>query len=269
MIDQLTNCGVNISSEMIIALPGETAMSWLQSQEIDYNHGISFMRTYILSLVCNTKLYDAEYRATHNIKSKRILIPYGMKDIPKQKLIDDPLYTLYDVGAYETGEIIHQCNSFDIIELKTMFRYFWYYHNFYNSRAFHATIKLLNDNGIGIVHQVLDFYDKLDLYSIIGKLIVNTDMIIEKIYGDEPFTVLNDYASYRFYSGSLRTNDLYTMLINKHTVAEQLITQLTIQYPDIANIQDTVMQDINSWISATDLQSVYKLFGMGSSIKNG
>lgn len=269
MIDQLTDCGVNISSEMIIALPGETAMSWLQSQEIDYNHGISFMRTYILSLVCNTKLYDAEYRATHNIKSKRILIPYGMKDIPRQKLIDDPTYTLSDSGAYESGEIIHQCNSFDLFELKTMFRYFWYYHNFYNSHAFRATIRLLNDNGIGIVQQVLDFYDALDLDSVIGKLIVNTDMIIEKIYGDEPCTVLNDYASYRFYSGSLRTNDLYTMLINKHTVAEQLIHQLTIQYPNIVDIRNTVLQDINCWISATDLQSVYKLFGMGSSIKNG
>jgi hypothetical protein len=107
------------------------------------------------------------------------------------------------------------------------------------------------------------------LASVIGKLIVNTDMIIEKIYGDEPFTVLNDYASYRFYSGSLRTTDLYTMLINKHTVAEQMIYQLNMQYPHINYITDTVMQDVNSWISVTDTHLVSKLFGMGSSITHG
>jgi radical SAM superfamily enzyme YgiQ (UPF0313 family) len=269
MIGQLTDCGINISSEMIIALPGETAMSWLESQATDYNHGISFMRTYILSLVCNTKLYDADYRAIHNIKSKRILIPYGMKDIPKQQLIDNYDYTLTTHSAYEAGEIVYQCNSFDIVELKLMFRYFWYYHNFYNSRAFRLTMKLLVDNGIGIVQQVLDFYHNLDLNTVIGQLISRTDAIVEKIYGDEPCTILDNYASYRFYSGSLRTVDLYNMLVNKHVVATQLIDQLVKQYSHIEYIHETVMQDVGNWIDITDTGAVSKLFGMGSSITYG
>lgn len=269
LIDELKKCNINISSEMIIGLPGETATSWLESQAIDYAHGISFMRTYILSLVCNTKLYDNDYRSTHNIKSKKILIPYGMKDIAKTKLKDDQWYSLNEVNEYETGEIIHQCNSFDIAELKTMFRYFWYYHNFYNSRAFRNTIKLLYDNGIDIKQQTMEFYSNLDFKTVIGQLIVNTDKIIEKIYGDESETVLNDLASYRFYSGSLRTNDLYIMLLNKDIIAEQLTNQLTAQYPNIKGIQQSIILDISNWISINDDIAVSKLFGMGSSIANG
>lgn len=269
LIGKLKKCNIDISSEMIIGLPGETAMSWLESQATDYTHGISFMRTYILSLVCNTKLYDADYRSIHNIKSKKILIPYGMKDISKTKLKDDQWYTLNELSEYETGEIVHQCNSFEIEELKQMFRYFWYYHNFYNSRAFRNTIKLLYDNGIDIKQQTLDFYSTLNFNSVVGQLIKNTDKIIEKIYGNESETVLNDFASYRFYSGSLRTNDLYVMLVNKDVVAKQLIDQLTTQYPSINGIDQAVLLDISKWISINDNVAVSKLFGMGSSIANG
>lgn len=266
LMSKLTEYGIKISSEMIIALPGETAMSWLESQAIDYSHGISFMRTYILSLVCNTKLYDSDYRLANGIKSKRILIPYEMKDIPSRILIDNPNFTIDQHSAYETGEIIHQCNSFDVNEVQRMYRYFWYYHNLYNSGAFCNTIKLLYDAGIDITDQILDFYSSLDPLSIIGQLVHRSNQIVAKIYGDEPETVLNDYASYKFYSGSLRTDDLYRMLCNKHAVAEQLRLHFMLTYPHVAGIDRAINSDIGMWISLDNSRAVSKLFGMGSQL---
>jgi radical SAM superfamily enzyme YgiQ (UPF0313 family) len=267
LITELNCLRIPVSSEMIIGLPGETASSWLESQSIDYIHGIAFMRTYILSLVCNTKLYEKEYRSIYGIKTKRILVPYEMKDIHKNVMIQDPTYKVIDASGYEVGEIIHQCHSFDLNEMVLMFRYFWWYHNLYNSGAFKKTIKHLYNNGIDIENQTKSFFAMVHYSPLFTKIIQKHDAIVSKIYADEPETILDDYQSYRFYSGSLRTDDLFVMLQNRKIVVQQMSEILRNAYPQIAEIDTMINQDVSGW-SHTDsnVRLVSKLFGMGSTV---
>lgn len=264
LLNLLKNLKINnieVSSEMIIGLPGETAESWLQSQETDYNHGIGFMRTYILNLVKNTQLYEIDYRKKYNIKSKKILIPYEVKNFNKSCVITDPNLIINYTNRFESSEIIHQCYSFDINELVKMYRYFWYYHNFYNSRALRLMIAHLCKNGISISEQIKLFFSKAESYEVFSKILNKQDSIIKKIYRDEEITILDDYASYRFFSGSLRTDDLYQMIIS----SDQVSTALS----EIFNLdKEIINNDIKDWLSPSlsikELSN--KLLGMGSRI---
>ena len=268
MLDKLRALNIDISSEMIIGMPGETATSWLKSQAVDYDHGISFMRTYLLSLVCNTKLYERDFRKQHSIKSKKILIPYEIKNVNKSVLIHDPEFAVLYGSEFESSEIIHQCNSFDLDELILMFRYFWWYHNFYNSRAFKKTIAYLHQMGIGIQQQVVEFYRALDRNTVLGQIVARNDTIVSRIFKDEPVTILNDYASYRFFSGSLRTNDLHVMLQNSTRIGDELTAIIQTSHSNLDSIYSVVRSDIDGWIYAGTSDSIQakKLFNMGSSM---
>ena len=64
-----------VTSEMIIALPGETADSWLYSLNKDYELGIDFMRSNFLNLVPNTELYTDKFQKEYKVKSKILAFP--------------------------------------------------------------------------------------------------------------------------------------------------------------------------------------------------
>lgn len=264
LLRDLRHDDIQVSSEMIIGMPGETADSWLQSQQTDYDHGIGFMRTYILNLVCNTRLYDKDYRERYAIRSKRILIPYAMKRYHKETLITDSTAVVPADTAFETSEIVHSCYSFDPTELVRMFRYFWFYHNFFNSKALLGMIAFLKRQGMGIADQVYKFDEKYRSYDVFAAMIGKQDGIVEKIFGDEPETVLDDYASYRFFSGSLRTNDLFKMVTSRTVLRDALVDLY--QCPGLG---DVISADMQAWLpSDLPLKTMAdRLLGMGSNVR--
>lgn len=266
LLRDLRHDDIKVSSEMIIGMPGETADSWLQSQQTDYDHGIGFMRTYILNLVCNTRLYDRDYREKYQIRSKRILIPYSMKRYHKETLITDADAVVPADTSFETSEIVHSCHSFDTEELVRMFRYFWYYHNFFNSKALTDTIAHLNNRGMGIVDQVHAFYERCETHEVFRSIIAKQDRIVRKIFGDEPETVLDDYSSYRFFSGSLRTDDLYRMLMRRGDIHDALMDIFRSADPG-----DAITRDISRWLPYDMPMRAMadRLLGMGSSMRFG
>lgn len=265
LLSELKGHGIDVSSEMIIGLPGETAESWLESQETDYDHGIGFMRTYILNLVCNTKLYERGYRTRHAIKSKRILIPYEMKRHAKSTLIADPGLVVQPGTAFESSEIVHACHSFDTEELVLMFRYFWYYHNLFNSKALPGMISNLNGRGIRIRDQVHAFVAAADDYPILHGMLAKQDGIIRRIYGDEAETTLCDYSSYRFFSGSLRTDDLYRIVTN----ADGIMSAMLGIFGTGGGLEDAIRDDMSRWLPADSPITTMadRLLGMGCDVR--
>ena len=265
LLDELRAKNIDVSSEMIIGMPGETASSWLDSQSIDYDNGIAFMRTYLLSLVCNTRLYEKEFRDKHSIQSKRLLLPYEMRQVNRVDFLHNPNLTVSHGNAYESVELIHRCYSFDMDELVLMFRYFWYYHNFQNSRAFNRTIAHLHARGYGIRAQTIKFFDNIPTGGIFANMISRHDALVSRIFSDQSITVIDDYATYRFVSGSLRTDDLLIMIRNK----DQIAAEMQLIFGDWCVNNRVIQEDIHEWLDPVSDEKFLtsRLFNMGSSIK--
>lgn len=265
LLTELGENDIDVSSEMIIGLPGETADSWLASQETDYKHGIGFMRTYILNLVCNTKLYEPEYRSRYRIRSKKILIPYEVKSYSKDRLITDPSLSVKHGSSFESSEIVHSCHSFDTDEIVLMFRYFWYYHNFFNSMALRGMMKYLDSKGVGVFEQARIFAREHEKHAFLREVLGKHDAVVRRIYGDEDHTILTDYASYRFFSGSLRTDDLYQMLMNR----DSLRIALCDIFDGMGDIDDIIKDDMSGWLPVTTpLKTMAdRLLSMGGNVR--
>ena len=244
LLHDLRADGISVSSEMIIGMPGETAESWLSSQSVDYAHGIGFMRTYLLNVVTNTVLYQQDFREQHGIKTKTVSFPYANKSIDKRVLLSEPDLRVHG-DKHETYEIVYQCHSFDLSELRLMFRYFWYYHNFYNSKALRGTIAHLASNGHDIAAQAHMFYDNLYLSPLLERIICKQDDIISQLFKPEQHTVIDSYAAYRFFAGSLRTDDLYQLCLNRESVVSDLIRMFSAD----AVLSEVIRADVASWIS--------------------
>ena len=109
IINELDN--IDISSELIIGLPGETADSWRQTLKKHKELGITFGRGYPLYVLPNTPMATPEYREKYKIKTKRMVLPDG-----------------------ETFEMIYECYSYDLEEIKQIYlewNRFNTFHNFF------------------------------------------------------------------------------------------------------------------------------------------
>ena len=118
LIDNFKSKGLPVTSEMIIALPGETADSWLYSLNRDYELGIDFMRTYFLNLVPNTEIYTDKFKKEYNVKSKVLAFPYSFAGLGYKHLHNNPNY-IDERSTYEFEEIeiMHRCFSYDYNEI--------------------------------------------------------------------------------------------------------------------------------------------------------
>ena len=107
IIDQLEN--IDISSELIIGLPGETPESWADTLRQHKELGIRFGRGYPLYVLPNTPMATAEYREKYGIKTKRMILPDG-----------------------ETFEMIYECFSYGLEEIKEIYLLWNKFNTFYN-----------------------------------------------------------------------------------------------------------------------------------------
>lgn len=100
---------VSVSSELILGLPGETAASWTDTLFKHQELGIDFARSYPLYILPNTPMAKQEYKDRYKIKTKRLILPDG-----------------------ETFEMIYECYSYDLAEIKKIYLIWLYFNTFYN-----------------------------------------------------------------------------------------------------------------------------------------
>jgi len=192
LIQQYKNNNIPITSEMIIALPGETADSWLKTLHHNY-HGleIDYVRTYFLHLVTNIEMMTPAYKQKYDIKTKVIKI------------------------GHQEFEIIHRCFSYNLDELVKMFDYHWFYHNLINTNLLKPYVSNLYDDCIR-------FFDELNNYRQLSDIVQSNRQLIRLIFADEDTTQLEDKLSQRFFSSSMRRDDIKMMLNNQKAIADEL-----------------------------------------------
>lgn len=176
LIKEYKRKNVPTTSELIIALPGETAESWLDT--LHYNHHgleIDYVRTYILHIVANTEMNEKEYQSKYKIKTKKV----------KYK--------------NQTVEIINSCFSYDLNELIKMFDYHWFYHNLVNTDMARDMIRSVRED----THK---FFYRLNEMPILKKLIMRQRELVKRIFAEGDTVLLNDDEN-RFFSASLRLDD--------------------------------------------------------------
>jgi len=255
LIESFKEKGLPVTSEMIIALPGETADSWLYTLQKDYELGIDFMRTYFLNLVPNTEIYTEEFQTKNKVKSKILAFPYSFSGMGYKKLHLDPEYrderSTYE---FEEIEIMHQCSSYDFDEVVKMFDYWWFYHNFHNSRALNITMKSLHDTQHDISFQIKWFYKHLDEMPFMKKLVEKNRAIIQNIFKDEARTEVKDLATYLYFSRCLRSDEIYQFWHNP----TKFVDDLSKVFP-----KELVQQDVDEWKKDFDMS----MYGTDARIK--
>lgn len=192
LIQQYKANNIPITSEMIIALPGETAESWLKTLHHNYhNLGIDYVRSYFLHLVTNIEMTTPFYKKKYDIKTKIVKI------------------------GHQEFEIIHRCFSYDLEQLVLMFDYHWFYHNLINTN-------LLKPYVSNLYEDCVRFFNVLDNFPQLRSIVESNRQFIRHIFSDEEITTLDDKLSQRFFSSSMRRDDIKVMLNNQNAVSSEL-----------------------------------------------
>jgi tRNA A37 methylthiotransferase MiaB len=202
LIEEYRAQSIPITSEMIIAMPGETADSWLKT--LDYNYhtlNIDYIRTYILHMVANTDMNQKDFREKYNVKTKNITY------------------------KNQTVEIMHQCYSFDVNELIKMFDYHWFYHNMVNT-------DLIKPQITNVYADCKRFFENLHNMPIINSLIERQRELVNHIFKDEPETHLRTDLENAWFSATMRQDDIVVLCANSDKVEQELKTV----FPDNLNV---------------------------------
>lgn len=227
LITELQNEGLQIKSEMILGLPGETVESYIKSLETDYNLGIVSMRSYPLIFIVNTPMYDTEYRIKHGLKTKRILLPYDLFISKEQYIENVNLKTncdFLDDSLYEEVEILYECNSFTNNQLIEILKCWWWYHNFYNLGTLKTEIKRLHDAGISISEQIKMFFDliKQNELPVLNEILNVYECAVREIYHPEPVSKIKNINAVHFFQKGMRTYEPKYFIDNKHAIRLEL-----------------------------------------------
>ncbi len=100
---------VDVNSELIIGLPGESNATWTETLFKHPELGIDFARGYPLYVLPNTPMAQADYKEKYKIKTKKIILP-----------------------NQEQFEMIYECFSYDLDEIIDIYMTWWYFNTFYN-----------------------------------------------------------------------------------------------------------------------------------------
>jgi radical SAM superfamily enzyme YgiQ (UPF0313 family) len=263
--------GIQLTSEMIIGLPGETAKSWLESIVRDHTLGLGYMRTYILQLVPNTAMATKEYQRNHGIKVKRIRFSQSLS----RKSHSD-LFQLRDCKqiSEETGSkflptedysIIYQCNSFDLAELLEMHAYQWAYHTFINSNALVVPLEILKIEGVTIGDFLSHIVSSARELTMISRLLNRNQEVVRTIYGAEDETYIADPETYLFFTRDLRGHDVFELYFYADLIQAEL-SQIFLEI--LPNFDWMRILEIGGRVAKAELgdcsrkQLVNRLYGM-------
>lgn len=227
LIKELQDDGLQIKSEMILGLPGETLEDYVNTLETDYNLGMIGMRAYPLIFIVNTPMYDTEYRKKNGIKTKKIYIPYDLF-LTKKQYIDNPNRVtdcnFQDDKYYEVSEVMYECNSFSNDEFIEILKRWWWYHNFYNLGTLRPEIKRLNDAKVSISQQIAMFFDLVNQGKMptLSRILKVYEEAIREIYGPEPITNVKTANGAWFFQKGIRTYEPAFFVDNKEDIKKEL-----------------------------------------------
>ena len=234
------------TSELIIALPGETANSWLDTLDTNHSLGIDYIRTYFLNLVANTPMYTKAYREKHGLLTKTLRFPYEFSGVGYDILHSDPRYSLHSSADQEEIEIVYQCNSFDLNELTGMFRYHWFYHNLINTDGIRPIVKNVRE-------EARLFVSRLDDMPTLRNIVSDNIDIVKRIFEPTPVTNIYDLSGYFYFSRCMRADDVYRIWYNREQVAKEL---------SLVYKSDDVYRCIDRWKDKFD----YGLYGTDANL---
>lgn len=158
IMDELKD--INVNSELIIGLPGETADSWADTLFKHPELGIDFGRAYPLYVLPNTPMAKSDYKKAHGIKTKKLILPDG-----------------------ETFEMIYECFSYDLEEITKIYLYWWYFNTFYNFGIDKTVTK----------EKMIDFFDNLDSMPFIKSCVEEVKKSLHRIFKPEKEMLLTGY----------------------------------------------------------------------------
>ena len=185
--------GNEITAEMMIALPGETANSWLQSLHHNiHDLDINKTATYIPLVVANTSLGNPEYQEKYKIKTKKVWF-----------------------NEIQDYEIVYESLSYDLEEIVRMFDYQWFWHNFPNASI--ATDKIYD-----LTKQTKEFYDNLDKYPILSSCVEMQRNLVRRVFAPESKTVITDEFETIWFTRSMRLGELKVMADNYIQTEQEL-----------------------------------------------
>ena len=197
---------------MIIALPGETASSWLDT--IHYNHhalDIEYIKPHILFILPNTALDDPEYQKQYKIKTKKIRFG-GTGKIASG---DTPQFGRVHREDWHEYKIVRSCYSYDVEELVKMFDYNWFYYNLINTDLFRHKLRSTKKD-------TLKFFKHLNKMPLFKKLIERQRKVIREIFADTAYTNVDNEKEIAFLNSSIRFDDDIVLKDNK-IEAEKLL----------------------------------------------
>lgn len=227
LIKELQDEGLDIKSEMILGLPGETLSSYVKSLETDFNLGITSMRSYPLIFIVNTPMYATEYRTEHGLKTKKILLPYDLF-IPKDQYIENvnmqTSCDFTDDSLYEEVEVLYECDSFSNSDLIEILKRWWWYHNFYNLGTIPNEIKRLNAAGISISKQIEMFFSLLknNELPVLSEILNTYETAVREIYAPEPVSQIKSANAVHFFQKGMRTYESKYFIENKQAIQAEL-----------------------------------------------
>jgi len=220
VLEQCKKDGVTTTSELIMALPGETAESWLATIAHNHSLGIDYIRTYILNYVPNTTMYKKEYREKFNITAKTIRFSYAINSKTYKDLHNNKDFQVSEFTDYEEYEIMTGCSSWDLDEIVKMFDYTWWYHNMWNGGALRSVVSS------DIKKEIKLFFRNIEKMPMMSSILEKHRSIVRTLYSPGSLEKISDLGTYLFYSKCLRTDDLEIIWQNQ----DQFVLEMSILY---------------------------------------
>jgi radical SAM superfamily enzyme YgiQ (UPF0313 family) len=228
LVKDLREQGIIIRSEMMIGLPGDTPEGYIENLAEDYRLGIGYMRAYPTIIIPNTPMYDPDYRIKHGLKFKKVLVPFDINIVNINEYSSNPFKMtecdFTDSDLYEEIELMYECDSYTNDELIEIYKYWWWYHNFYNLESLRDEIKRAYDSGFSIQDQIKTFFDYIDQGRMpVMKMILDFYLdTVRKVFSPEPVTKLTHVYHNSFLQIGMRTNEPLFFVTHKKQLKQEL-----------------------------------------------
>ena len=238
---------VEVASELIIGLPGDTPERFRDSLATDISLGISNSRAYILSVSDNTTLKDPEFIKKHQLKFKTIRFPESFSRWSRQSLLENEKPSLAETPvAFEEHHLVYESNSLNLQGLKKTFLYWWFHHTFYNARGLFQSLAYLIHNGHSYETWLDEFLVAAQNQPTLAQQMNRIRTMTESIFEPEAVTTINDFNIYTFMAGPLRTVEIHELLKDRRNVQEFLIRHFK-KCPFPEQVLVFLEQDLKSW----------------------
>ena len=180
---------VEVNSELIIGLPGETADSWANTLFKHQELGIDFARAYPLYVLPNTPMAQQEYKDKYKIKTKKVVLPNN-----------------------ETFEMVYECYSYNLEEIVNIYKVWWYFNTFYNFGIDTTITK----------EDMYNFFNNLDTMPFIKSCVEEIENALYKIFKPEDALYLDGFEYIYLHYNLGRGNELIKFKENIDIVQKEL-----------------------------------------------